>query len=137
RRAVASMIRDAERAVGVVARVRGLLKKSDVDRTSLDLGQLIRDVLAMVQPEMARHRIVLGTSLAADLPPVVGDRIQLQQVMLNLLTNAIEAMRDVAGRRRELTVSAHPHEAGAEAGVRVVVDDTGVGFEEAHVERLF
>ena len=137
RKAVASIIRDATRATEVVAHVRGLLKKSGVDRTPLDLGQVIRDVLALVQSEMARHRIVLRTSLADDVPPVLGDRIQLQQVVLNLLTNAIEAMRDVADRSRELMVSAHRHEVGAGTGVRVVVDDTGVGFEQAHVERLF
>jgi C4-dicarboxylate-specific signal transduction histidine kinase len=137
RDAVASIIRDARRAAEVVAHVRGLLRKSDVDKTPLDLGQVIRDVLVLVQPEVARHRIVLRTSLADDLPPVLGDRIQLQQVMLNLLTNAIEAMRDVADRRREVMVNAHPHELGAGAGVRVVVEDSGGGFEQAHVERLF
>jgi PAS domain S-box-containing protein len=137
RKAVASIIRDATRAAEVVAHVGGLLKKSDGDRAPLDLGQVIRDVLVLVQPEVARHRILLRTSLADDLPPILGDRIQLQQVMLNLLTNAIEAMRDVADRSRELMVSAHRHEVGAGAGVRVVVEDTGVGFEQANVERLF
>jgi PAS domain S-box-containing protein len=135
REAVASIIRDARRAAEIVTRTRALLKKSDVERTPLDLGQVIRDVLALVQSEMARHRIVLRTSLAHDLPPVLGDRIQLQQVVLNLLTNAIQAMRDVADRRRELMVSAHRHEVGA--GVRVAVEDTGVGFEQANVECLF
>jgi PAS domain S-box-containing protein len=133
RKAVASIIRDATRAAEVVAHVRGLLKKADGDRAPLDLGQVIRDVLVLVQPEVARHRILLRTSLADDLPPILGDRIQLQQVMLNLLTNAIEAMRDVADRSRELMVSA----VGAGTGVRVVVEDTGVGFERANVERLF
>ena len=137
RKAVASMIRDARRATEVVARVRGLLKKSDVDRTPLDLRQVIRDVLVLVQLEVARHRIVLQTSLADDLPPVLGDRIQLQQVMLNLLTNAIEAMRDVTGRRRGLLISARRHDSGPDAGVLVAVEDSGVGFEQAGVERLF
>jgi signal transduction histidine kinase len=120
-----------------LARVRGLLKKSDVDRTPLDLGQVIRDVLALVQSEMARHRIVLETSLADDLPSVLGDRIQLQQVVLNLLTNAIEAMREVTGRRRGLLISARRHGIGPDAGVLVVVEDTGVGFEPARVDQLF
>jgi predicted ATPase/signal transduction histidine kinase len=137
RKAVASIIRDARRAAEVVARVRGLLKKSDVDRTPLDLGQLIREVLVLVQPEVARHRIVLGTSLAEDLPPVLGDRIQLQQVVLNLLTNAIEAMRDVADRRRELVIRSGRHDAGPDAGVLVAVEDAGVGFERARVDQLF
>lgn len=137
REGVASMIRDARRAGEIIAHVRGLLKKSDVDRAPLDLGQVIGDVLVLVQPELARHRILLRTPLADDLPPIFGDRIQLQQVMLNLLTNAIEAMRDVADRSRELIVSAHRHEVGEGAGVRVVVEDTGVGFERANVARLF
>ena len=135
--AVVSIIRDARRAAEVVAHVRGLLKKSGVDRTPLDVGQVIRDVLVLVQPEMSRHRITLRTSLGGGLPPVLGDRIQLQQVMLNLLTNAIEAMRDVTDRSRELTVGAQRDEVGVEVGVRVVVDDTGIGFEPAQVERLF
>jgi len=138
RAAVASIIRDARRAADVVARVRALLKKSDVARMPLDLGQLIRDVLALVPREVARHRIVLQTSLANDLPPVLGDRIQLQQVVLNLLTNAIEAMRDVADRRRELVISAGRHDVDhAEAGVLVTVQDAGVGFERASLDQLF
>src|SRR5262247_3599948 len=137
RKAVVSIIRDARRAVAVVTRVRALLKKSDVDRTPLDLGQVIRDVLALVQPEMARHRIVLQTSLADDLPQGLGDRIQLQQVVLNLLTNAIEAMREVADRKRELVISARRHDVGPYPGALVAVEDTGVGFERASVDRLF
>jgi len=136
-KAVGSIIRDARRAVAVVARVRALLKKSDVERRPLDLGQMIRDVLALVQSELARHRIVLETSLADDLPPVLGDRIQLQQVVLNLLTNAIEAMREVTGRRRGLLISTRRHEIGPDAGVLVTVEDAGVGFERAGVDQLF
>jgi PAS domain S-box-containing protein len=137
RQALASIIRDGNRAVDVVARVRALLKKSDVEKTPVDLEQLIREVLVLVQPEMAMHRIVLRTALSDDLPPVLGDRIQLQQVLLNLMTNSIEAMRDVADRSREVTVSAHRRELGVGAGVMVTVKDTGVGFEQANVERLF
>jgi C4-dicarboxylate-specific signal transduction histidine kinase len=136
-KAVASIIRDARRAAEVVARVRALMKKSDVDRTPLDLGQLIREVLVLVQSAAAAHRIVLRTSLADDLPPVLGDRIQLQQVLLNLLTNAIEAMRDVADRGRELGITARRHDVGPAAGVLVAVQDTGVGFERANVDQLF
>jgi C4-dicarboxylate-specific signal transduction histidine kinase len=137
RDAVASMIRDARRAVEVVARVRGLLRKSDVERTPVDLGQVIREVLGLVHAEVARHRIVVRTSLAGDLPPVLGDRIQLQQVVLNLLTNAIEAMREVVGRRRNLMIRAHRHEEGPDAGVLVAVEDAGIGFERANVNQLF
>jgi PAS domain S-box-containing protein len=125
RKAVASVVRDARRAAEVVARVRALVKKSAVDRTPLDLGQMIRDVLVLVKPEVARHRIVLRTSLADDLPPVLGDRIQLQQVVLNLLTNAIEAMRDVADRRRELMIRSRRDDLGLDAGVLVAVEHAG------------
>jgi PAS domain S-box-containing protein len=137
RKAVASIIRDARRAADIVARVRAMFKKSDVARTPLDLGQVIRGVLPLVAREVARHRIVLQTFLADDLPPVFGDRIQLQQVVLNLLTNAIEAMRDVAGRRRELVTSARRHDLGPDAGVLVAVQDAGVGFEHADLDQLF
>jgi PAS domain S-box-containing protein len=136
-KAVASIIRDARRAAEVVARVRALMKKSDVDRTPLDLGQLIREVLVLVQSTAAAHRIVLRTSLVDDLPPVLGDRIQLQQVLLNLLTNAIEAMREVADRRRELVITARRHDVGPTTGVLVAVEDTGIGFERANVDQLF
>src|SRR5262249_42269565 len=97
----------------------------------------IRDVLALIQSEMVRHRIVLRTSLADNLPPVLGDRIQLQRVVLNLLTKAIEAMRDVTGRRRWLVIGARRHDIGPDAGVLVVVEDAGGGFEQARVDQLF
>ena len=132
--ALASIIRDGRRAVDVVTRVRALLKKSAVEKTPVDLGQLIREVLVLVQPELTRHGIVLRTSLPEDLPLVLGDRIHLQQVVLNLMTNSIEAMRDVADRRREVRVSTQRHDVG---GVRVAVEDGGVGFEPANAERLF
>lgn len=137
RTAIASIIRDARRAADVVARVRSLMKKSDVERTALDLGQLIRDVLALAQPAVAKRRIVVRTSLSDDVPPVLGDRIQLQQLVLNLLTNAIEAMRDVADRKRELVISSRRHDVGPDVGVLVAVADSGVGFEGVDVDQLF
>ena len=137
REAVTSIIRDARRAADVVARVRALLKKSDVKRTTLDLGQLIRDVLALLQPSVATHRIVVRMSLSDDLPPVRGDRIQLQQVLLNLLTNAIEALRGVADRRRDLVISTRRHDMGPDAGVVVSLEDSGVGFDRVNVNQLF
>ena len=137
RAAVTSIIRDGQRAAEVVARVRALLRKSDGKNTTLDLGQLIRDVLVLVQPAVTAHRIELRTSLSNDLPPVFGDRIQLQQVVLNLLTNAIEAMREISDRKRDLMISARGDDGGPDAGVLVAVEDAGVGFERADVHQLF
>jgi signal transduction histidine kinase len=94
-------------------------------------------VLALVPREVTGHRIVLQTSLADDLPPVLGDRIGLQQVVLNLLTNAIEAMRDVADRRRELVISSRRYDVGPDVGVLVAVQDAGVGFERGSLDQLF
>src|SRR5262245_66285370 len=96
------MIRDANRAVDVVARVRALLKKSDVEKTRLDLGQVIREVLVLVQPAVATHRIVLRTSLSDDLPPVMGDRIHLQKILLNMVRKRIDTRSEVAYQYHEL-----------------------------------
>jgi len=82
-------------------------------------------VLELVQPAVATHRIVMRMSLSDDLPPVRGDRIQLPQVLLKLLTNAIEALCDVADRRRDLVISSRRHEMGPDAGVVVSLEDSG------------
>jgi signal transduction histidine kinase len=76
-------------------------------------------------------------SLSDDLPPVRGDRIQLQQVLLNLLTNAIEALRDVADRSRDVVISSRRHDMGPDAGVVVSLEDSGVGFDRVDVDQLF
>ena len=91
----------------------------------------------LVQPAVAAQRIVVQTSLSDDLPPILGDRIQLQQVVLNLLTNAIEAMHDVANRRRELVISSRREDVGPATGVLVTVEDSGVGFEPVNLSQLF
>ena len=108
-------------AADVIAHTRALVGKSNEERVSVDIGALIRDVLVLVRPEVARHRIDVSLSLADDLPPVPADRVQLQQVMLNLIVNGIEAMADVTDRSRELRLGVEPSEVDGKPAV-VVVD---------------
>jgi signal transduction histidine kinase len=137
REALTAIVKDGDRAAAVITRIRALLARSSVAHGPCDLTGVIRDVVPLVGPEIERHGIRLETSLAPDLPPVMGDGIQLQQVLLNLLLNAAEAVRDVPPERRRLVVRAtlEPREDGPWAVV--AVEDAGVGFGEAAAPRLF
>jgi PAS domain S-box-containing protein len=128
------MIRDSNRAGDVVTRVRSLVKKSPLAKVRLDLNDVLQEVLAIIEPEARRHVVLIRTELATGLPPVAGDRVQLQQVILNLAMNGIEAMKEVAGRPRELWIRSHAHTVGT---VRVSVQDTGVGLAEENLGQVF
>src|SRR5712692_7883912 len=137
REALTAILKDGDRAAAVISRIRTLLARSPVAHEPCDLTGVIREVLPLVGPEIERHGIRLETSLGPDLPPLMGDRIQLQQVLLNLLLNAAEAVRDVPPERRRLVVRAtlEPREDGPWAVV--AVEDAGVGFGEVEAPRLF
>jgi len=126
--------RDGRRAGDVIARIRSLVRKSSSSKVRIDLNEAIREVLAIVNPEARQHGIAVRTELAAGLPPVQGDRVQLQQVIVNLAVNGIEAMKGVADRRRELRIRSRPHEAGT---VLVTVEDSGTGLDADSAERVF
>jgi signal transduction histidine kinase len=128
------MIHDSHRTGDVVTRIRSLIKKSPPVKTSLDLNDAIHEVLALIAPEARRHAVLVQAELADRLPPVRGDRVQLQQVILNLAMNAIDAMKDVADRPRALWIRSHAHEVGA---VLVAVEDTGIGLDAKNLERVF
>ena len=128
------IIRDGNRAGDVIARLRALVKKSAPSKAPLDLSDIIHEVLAMIDPEARRHRVAVRTDLAAGLPPVRGDRVQVQQVLLNLVMNAIDAMQAVAERPRALLIRAQPHAAGH---VLVAVRDSGSGLDPQNLARLF
>jgi PAS domain S-box-containing protein len=135
--AVQRIIRDANWAAAVIAHTRGLLRNSGGDKVSLDITEVIRETLVLVQPEALRHRIVVRESLAEDLPTIMGDRIRLQQVMLNLIMNGIEAMSAVEDGHRELAIRAQRHEVEEVPGILVAVRDAGVGIAPDSLDRLF
>jgi PAS domain S-box-containing protein len=120
REALAAMVKDGERAADVIGRIRALLSRSRVAPEPCDLAGIVHEVLPLVAPEMGRHGIVLQTALAPELPRVLGDRIQLQQVLLNLLVNAAEAMR-------ETSAGAAPRRGAIDRGVSRRRDVAGPG----------
>ncbi len=133
RRAIERILKDADRAGDVIARVRKLVARSSPSRDTFDLVEAINDVLELVRIEIRRNHILFRAELASDLPPVAGDRVQLQQVILNLVMNAIEALVEVEVEARELLVSA----AADERKVTVSVRDTGSGMPPERLERTF
>ena len=134
RETVRRTLRDAERASEVVKRLRVLFCRKGTTTESLDLNEATREVVALSLSELERNEVMVRTELAGDLPSVQGDRVQLQQVILNLLLNASEAMSGVDDRPRQLVIRTEPD---AEGWVRLSVCDTGVGFEPQGVDRLF
>lgn len=127
-------IRDANRASEVIARLRALFKKTTTASESLDLNEATREVLALSMSELQRAQVIVRTELAHDLPPVKGDRVQLQQVILNLVLNAAEAMSTIEDRGRQLVVRTERDEGDH---VRLTVRDTGPGFDALSAKRLF
>jgi len=134
RASVERMILDATRAGDVIARVRALTRKTATDKEPLDLHDTIEQVLVLVRGELQKHRVDLRKQLGDRLPPVMGDRVQLQQLLLNLFINAMEAMSGVTDRRRELTVATAEQGSGE---VLVTVRDTGVGLDPEKQKQIF
>jgi len=137
REALTGVVNDGDRAGEVIARIRALLSRSSVAHGPCDLGGIVRDVLLLVGPELGRHGTVLQTSLATDLPSVMGDRVLLQQVLMNLLLNAAEAVRDVSPERRRVVVRSTLEQREDGPWAVVAVEDAGVGFREEQAARLF
>ena len=137
REALAAVVKDGERAADVIGRIRALLSRSRVAHEPCDLAAIVQDVLPLVAPEMSRQGISLETGLAPELPRVLGDRIQLQQVLLNLLVNATEAMRETPPERRHVVVRSTTEHRDDGAWAVLTVEDAGVGFREQDETRLF
>ena len=127
-------IRDGNRASDVITRLRSLFTKKNATTESVDLNEATREVIALLLSELQRNGVILRSELADALPPVTGDRVQLQQVILNLLLNASDAMSSVDDRPRQLMIRTERDEGDR---VRLAVQDTGVGFDPQDMHRLF
>jgi PAS domain S-box-containing protein len=128
------MIRDVNRAAEVIARLRALFSKQDFSLEPLDLNELTREVIALTSVDLQRDRVAFTADLADDLPAIAGDRIQLQQVILNLLRNASDAMSGIHDRPRDLLIRTERDGAGH---VRLSVRDAGVGIDRENMDKLF
>lgn len=134
RKAVDRIIKDSYRASDVISRVRALVKKAPARNDLVDLNEVIVEVLALVQNQARHAGVVLKRELATDLPPVRGDRVQLQQVILNLIINGLEAIAKNKNGERDLSISSGHDES---KGVTVAVRDSGEGIDPANLERVF
>ena len=127
------IVADGQRASGVITRIRGLVKHTPMRLTRLDVNDVIEDVVGLSGPMLRQHQVRLEVERKGDLPPVTGDRIQLQQVLLNLVINATDAMRSVEDRPRVLAIRTGQRE----SCVSVRIHDSGPGLPESAVRRIF
>ena len=134
RESITNIIRDGIRASDIIKRIRALVQKAETEKARLDLNDAVREVLVLAEGEARRHRVTLRADLAARLPAVVGDRVQLEQVILNLVVNGVEAMALVTDRPRQLLVRSRPHERDR---VLVAVQDAGSGIDPGNLGRIF
>jgi len=134
RGALEAIVKDGNRAGEVIQRVRALVNKTTDQKAPLDINEVVNDVICLVQHELLSHRVLLRLELPPALPPVEADRIQLQQVVLNLVINGIEAMQPVTDRPRELMIRTSHDDAGH---IVVTVKDCGVGLAPENADRLF
>ena len=134
REAARRIVRDGKRAGDVIARIRALATKTTTAKGPMDMNEAIRAVMDLARDELFRNRVSLRTEFAEDLSPVLGDRVQLQQVILNLVMNGVEAMSTVGERRRELVIRTQNDETDH---VRVTVRDSGIGLDLQSKERIF
>ena len=123
----------ASAASEVIARIRALLKRTATNRLPLDINEVIQETMALAQNEARRRRVSLRTDFAANLPSVLGDRVQLQQVILNLMMNGIEAMSSVSDGSRQLLIKTQRDDSDQ---VLISVTDSGIGLDPKHAERL-
>jgi C4-dicarboxylate-specific signal transduction histidine kinase len=133
RQALGRIVKDGNRASEVIGRIRALVEKAPPRKDSLEINAAILEVIALTRGEVVKHRVSLQSELAVGLPPIQGDRVQLQQVILNLFINAVEAMSGVEGGPRQLRISTGM----AEPDVLVTVQDSGPGLDPTGLERLF
>jgi C4-dicarboxylate-specific signal transduction histidine kinase len=134
RQAATRIVRNGHRAGDIIKSVRALTRKSAPEMVSIDINDLIREVIVLMGAEFRRHSIRVETALPSNLNSVIGDRVQLQQVVLNLIMNGIEAMSESMQGQRQLHVRSANDQSGR---VRVAVEDSGPGLDPARADQLF
>ena len=130
---IGEIVSDGTRASAVISRIRALLMKGTPERVELDINEIIQEAVILMRNEVSRNRISLRTDLAPDLPRILGDSVQLQQVLINLITNSIDAMRTIADRPRELLIRSGKNP----DGVLIQVRDSGRGLDPEQADRIF
>jgi C4-dicarboxylate-specific signal transduction histidine kinase len=133
REAASRIVKDATRAAGIISRVRLLFKKSTSERELVDVNEAIREMIVLLRSEVTRNNITVRLDLAADLPRIMGDRVQLQQVLMNLIVNSIDAMKEVDGARELAILSLRAEK----EEILVSVNDTGLGLPAQQADQIF
>jgi C4-dicarboxylate-specific signal transduction histidine kinase len=134
REGIADIAEAGTRAGNVIARVRALVKKAVPGKAQMDINEVIREVLSLAAGELEKHQVSTRVELHSGLPPVLGDRVQLQQVILNLIMNGMEAMNSITDRMRVLIIRSQIQESGE---VEVAVQDCGEGLDPGHLAHIF
>jgi signal transduction histidine kinase len=133
REAVSRIIKDVTRASEIIGRIRSLFKKEEPQRELVDVNEIIREMVVLLHGEVVRYSISIRTDLATDLPKIRGDRVQLQQVFMNLMLNAIDAMNEMDDAK-ELTIKSQRN---PDDQLLISVSDNGVGLPPRHVDKIF
>jgi signal transduction histidine kinase len=128
------VVDDGHRAGQLIGDIRAMYRKDDQQRISLDVNELIREMVALLRDQLRHHEVAVQSELMPELPKVLGNRIQLQQVILNLMMNAAEAMDAVRDRPRMLRLKTELHGSN---GVLITVEDSGPGIDPKNIERVF
>jgi PAS domain S-box-containing protein len=134
RAALQQIVKDANRSSEVIRKIRDFAKNADPEMIQLDLNEVVEEAVTLVRHEVLRHGVAMRLDLASGLLPVLGDRIQLQQVIINLVVNGVQAMASTIDRERVLTIRAQQYQSDQ---ALVAVEDVGVGIEPGNADRLF
>jgi C4-dicarboxylate-specific signal transduction histidine kinase len=134
--ALSDILKGSDRVNSIIVRMRALAKKVPPEITELNFTDVVTDVLTLIHHELTRRKVETELELWRELPPVLADRVQVQQVLLNLVMNGVEAMNDIAGDRK-IWIRAQPYEYNGSSAVLVSVQDSGSGLKQADVDRLF
>src|SRR3989454_6330427 len=137
RDALADIVTDADRASAIIERVRGLAKRSSPEQVPLQLVDVVADIVALAAAESVARRVAIRTDIPTDLPVVLGDRVQLQQVLLNLVVNGMDAMSTVDEPERKLEIRGRPDTQDGSPAARISVQDRGIGLHAGQADRLF